>query len=101
MSAWRETLKIRSISDGTMRKNQSSTMMSGIDRNVFTYATEIHDRSRLFESRITASSVPSAIPTIIAVAVMRSVTFIPVQRNGRERGIGVQSKSYITDPRRR
>ena len=44
---------------------------------------------------MTASTVPQAMPTRIATSVIRSVTFMPVQRNGSAPGMELQSKSYM------
>src|SRR5919197_940525 len=83
--------KIASSSAGTIRKNQRSTITSGMERKVFTYPAANHDRSGTPERRNTASTVPQRIPTPTATAVISSVRSMPCQRKGRDGGIELQS----------
>src|SRR5207244_11331478 len=84
-----------STSEGTKGKNQRSTITRGTDRKRPTYPAAKSDTARADDSRITASTVPQAIPATTATAVIPSDTFIPCQRNGSAPGMELQSKSYI------
>src|ERR1700674_1660969 len=52
----------------------------------------------MLDNRISASTVPHAIPTTMAVPVISRVVFRPPQRMGRAPGMELQSKSYMTSP---
>src|ERR1700730_14712081 len=83
---------------GTMRKNQSSTITSGTERNRLTYPAAKTASGFSGESRIIASSVPQTMPAATATKVNSSESTIPFQRNGSAPGIELQSISYIAAP---
>lgn len=76
---------------GTIRKNHSSTITSGIERNTVTYAFANHASGFTPDSRSSASSVPQTIPTTIAISVILNVTIAPDHSVGSAPGILLQS----------
>jgi hypothetical protein len=81
--------------DADLRASARRRTFQGTDRNRLTYAAANHDNGRVGDRRITASTVPHAMPAATATPVIPSDTFIPCHRNGSNPGMELQSKSYM------
>src|ERR1700738_1708129 len=81
-----------------MRKNQSSTITSGTERNRRPYPAAKTASGFSGESRMIARSVPQTMPAATATKVNSSESTIPFQRSGSAPGIDLQSISYIAAP---
>src|SRR5258708_27111576 len=69
---------------GTIKKNHSSTMTSGIERNSVTYPFANHSSGLMPERRSNASTVPHKIPNTSASSVILKVMMAPVHSVGSE-----------------
>src|SRR3546814_7083271 len=81
---------------GTIRKNHSISMISGMDLNKDTYACAKIFRALSLETANKASTVPQAIPHAMATRVTCKVIRAPINRISRESYKAPKSNSNMS-----